>query len=300
MPIELKIGNAAGTAKYPDEILAFSDTVADRIMAGTYTAPPGRGNIPIDPAGKVFWFDDRSRASTNSVNLKNPGVEATKNFLPGVVRTLHAMKKELYASGAGTTPEEYALLTQAFIECGADGMEVNLKLVDPTDSDTVDGILAAIKEAREWMGVELKIACKVPQASDLQLTYLTNAFTRSGIVSEVVAANTLQGQQLTRPDGSPALSYRAEEGGPILHTGGTGGEPVRKRALEIVELFAGRDYLPGTSLTGVGGIFTGRHAALFLGVGASRVQCATACFMHGPRVLNTIAAEYKHLVHEAA
>ena len=294
MNVGLAIGNAAGTAKYPDEIVRFCDTAATRITGGTYTVLGNRGNTPIDPPDKVYWFDERLKASANAINLKNPGIQSVKGFLPGVIKTLHALRKEFYTSGAGRTPEEFAALVRAFVECGVDGVELNLKLIGPEDIQTVEDILLAVEEERERLGVELPVAVKIPPLENSLVLRYANAITRSGIVANVVATNTRRGQLLIRPDGTPALSYRSEKGGPVLHEGGLGGEPVRQRAAEIVRLLS--EYLPPhIRPIGVGGIFTGAHAKQHIEAGAVRVQCATACFRYGPRILNTIAEEYQHL-----
>jgi dihydroorotate dehydrogenase (fumarate) len=302
----LTVGNAAGTIKHLHEVKRACNSAMTRIKLGSISWDERNGNEEVVPGG-VYYFDERTSTSINALGLPNPGMQKYKSILPEMLKVAHGAGKNLRASIAGGTPKEFAKLAYECAQCKVDGIEINLgcpntyvnevrKPVFSYHPDMAEEVLYEVKYAIGNLAVPVgvKISPVMPNDSEKRLLRLVNAIVRSGIVSEIVATNTERDQQMTRPDGKPALAFRPSSGGPILHRGGLAGKAIFSKSLPVVRALA-QMHLPGVAIIGVGGIFSGEDLLSYLEAGARGFECATAYLQYGERIFSDIlsqAAEY--------
>lgn len=214
--------------------------------------------------------------------------------------------KDLVVSIAGFSPAEFAELAGQCANSGIEYIEVNLgcpnihstegrKPIFSYEPQLVEEVLMAVRE-EIGIGASLTIGVKLSPLEDEDLLRrVANATTRSGIVGEVVACNTIPDQRIILPDGENALAFQAVEGGPVIHTGGLAGEPLREKSLWVVRML--RQMLwPSLRIIHAGGVSKGIHMQECVDeAGADGFECATAIMEKGPVVLTDIFEEYSRL-----
>jgi len=292
----LIFGNAGGMVKTLADVERFCKTPAKRITVGSITKFKRDGNKPVPP-GDVYYFDEDTLESGNSLGLPNVGIEAYIDLLPQMVMLAHAAGMELWASIVGDSFDEILELIRACFACGVDGVEINLACPNVHDKGKTKALLCQDVEAVEELLHLLKkasvvgqLGIKIAPTDDRNLlTDLCGVLALNRIVCEVIAVNTKGGQRFIR-DGVDRIAFLPPGSSEVKHVGGQAGKPLREPAVWVHKVL--RHYLPGEIRTiGVGGIFNGQDAYDFVTDGAAGFQCATAVMKFGERILADIPSQ---------
>ncbi len=288
------IGNAAGTVKTPTEFKELLRSAATAVTIGSITMDPRPGN-----SGETYYHHGPERWSLNSLGMPNQGAEKLADWLPELRDLASEARAELRVSVAGFNPQEYAELADICLRGGADDVELNLgcpnvwgsdgkqKPIPSYQPELVAEILARVRKVTpEKSNVSVKIS---PVEEFHKLCLLAKCISQSGIVSRVVAVNTLPNQDREREKGGPALSFN---GGNRL--GGLSGRPLKRHGIRVVTVLRGT--LPShVKIIGVGGIFDGRDVLDYLEAGASGVMLGTAFLEYGTRIFSNVLQEFAEL-----
>lgn len=289
----LVVGNAAGTAKHMPEVEKLTRSGVTRITVGSITKEEREGN-----SGSTYHYDEESGASVNAIGLKNPGMARYQKILPQMVKMAHNADKQLWASVAGFAIIDFGTLVHECMFAGVDGVELNLGCPNVHDGGTQkpifsydpalsEKVLQHVRALIEYDGRHCNIAVKISPVPDEVILPLANAITRSGIVTEVVAVNTLPNKRLFLPDGRSVLAFKAPGSDEVKDTGGLAGTPLLEEGLRVVRGM--REHLPNyIKVIGCGGISKGKHLREYLDEGANGFECATAYLEQGPRVFSDI------------
>ena len=283
IPLRGPVLNGSGTFDAIAARRAFGDALVERFpvdafVSKTITVAPRQGNPPPrlweTPAGLI-----------NSIGLPNKGLDGfLESDLPEIAEILEgAGAVPLIVSVMGFTRDELAVLAAAvgardevaMLELNVSCPNVETGLVMGADPDET---ALAIKRVRSETHKPL-IVKLTPNAADPAAVAVAAQDAGADAVSLV---NTLKGMALDPQNGEPWLGGR---------TGGVSGAAIRAIALEQVAAVAKRVEIP---VIGMGGIATGRHAADFLGAGASAVAVGTESF-RDPAAGRRIAAELAEL-----
>jgi dihydroorotate dehydrogenase (NAD+) catalytic subunit len=302
IPLRGPVLNGSGTFDAIAARRAFGDALVERFpfdafVSKTITVAPRQGNPPPrlweTPAGLI-----------NSIGLPNKGLDGfLESDLPEIAEILRgaggsrteaqpARSAEeqsrvgalpLIVSVMGFTRDELAVLVAAvggrdevaMLELNVSCPNVETGLVMGADPDET---ALAIERVRSATHKPL-IVKLTPNAADPGAIAVAAQDAGADAVSLV---NTLKGMALDPQTGEPWLGGR---------TGGVSGGAIRAIALEQVAAVAKRVDIP---VIGMGGIATGRHAADFLGAGASAVAVGTESF-RDPAAGLRIAAELAEL-----
>jgi dihydroorotate dehydrogenase (NAD+) catalytic subunit len=311
IPLRGPVLNGSGTFDAIAARRAFGEALVERFpvdafVSKTITVAPRQGNPPPrlweTPAGLI-----------NSIGLPNKGLDGfLESDLPEIAEILkgaggsqpeaqpsRAGAEEPSRAGAeapsgvsavplivsvmGFTRDELAVLAAAvgardevaMLELNVSCPNVETGLVMGADPDET---ALAIKRVRSETYKPL-IVKLTPNAADPAAVAVAAQDAGADAVSLV---NTLKGMALDPQTGEPWLGGR---------TGGVSGAAIRAIALEQVAAVAKRVEIP---VIGMGGIATGRHAADFLGAGASAVAVGTESF-RDPAAGRRIAAELAEL-----
>lgn len=294
------VGNAAGTVKTMEDVLTMCRSgAANRITVGSITMEPRDGN-----AGEVYYYDERTRTSINALGIPGIGLERYGEALTYMVSAAHNNGKELWVSVAGFSPNDFSQLTLSCISCGVDGIELNLGCPNIHDKGERKPIFSYSPDlTANVLGVlwgpwsTRKLGIKISPVPDDTLPDLARVIVESGIVTEIVAVNTLPNQTMEKEDGSQALNFIPPGGSEKIHVGGLAGAPLFPEMLRVVRKL--RELLPSQiRVIAVGGIFSGADALEPLQLGAAGFECATAYLTHGtpnPRVFSDIVGELAEL-----
>lgn len=281
--------NGAGSCKSlegPEGVERLVHSATAAIMVGSFTWEKREGNT-----GNTYWSDEL--LSLNSRGLPNPGSPYYRQNLPRMVAVAHASNKALFASVAGFTPLEYALLTELAFQGGADLTELNAgcpniwkgkeqKRIACFDLQMLSEILQCVEER---VGKEAKVAIKLSPFSDpFLLREVAEMIGQFKVIKAVTTSNTFPN----------ALAY--DERGKTLITpadglAGLGGPALKPIALGQVKQL--RDILPERiDVIGGGGITKGKDVRDFLRARADAVQVCTTVLTFGPDVFTRLLMEF--------
>lgn len=283
------VGIAAGFDKDARVARALPALGFGFVEVGTVTRHPQEGN----PRPRMWRFPDRE-AIVNSLGFPNEGADAVAARLaqegrPGVPLGVNVgMSKRTPVEEA---EEDYVYSVERFHGL-ADYLVVNVSspntpgLRSLQGRDHLDGILAAVQETNhrraEAAGVDPRpVLVKV--SPDLPWKALPEVVdvARDRDLDGIVATNTTE----HRPEGVD------------VEEGGLSGEPLRRKATEVVarlhELAGGR-----LAIVGVGGVSSAEDALEKIEAGASLVQIYTGLVYGGPGTPSTINRGLAQLVAE--
>lgn len=298
---EVSFGNAAGVVKTLEDVRTACRSAMTEITVGSITVLPRAGNEADPGLGRTYYYHPSEKWSLNALGLPNVGLTEYSRILPEMVRMAHGTGKDLRASVAGFTPEEYALLTEESLAANVDEVELNLgcpnawgkdgtqKPIASYHPDLTAKILQAVKER---MGSSRRsVAVKISPIDDRELLFqVLDNIKASGIVHRIVGVNTIPNQERQAEDDSPALSFNNGN-----HLGGLAGSAIQDRALDVMSNVIGF-FGGGIEITSVGGIATGEDAMRHLQLGATGIQCATAYLETGPRLFSDLFTELAEYV----
>jgi dihydroorotate dehydrogenase len=118
---KLIIGPAAGMVKTVWDFRGACEVpTITRVTVGSITLEPREGNI-----GQTTGYNSVTGAYANSLGLPNVGMQGYKRLLPAMRTHADSVGKELWASVAGFSPEEYATMTHGCFLGDVHGVELN-------------------------------------------------------------------------------------------------------------------------------------------------------------------------------
>ena len=216
------------------------------------------------------WFPESFREGLeagettllNSIGLTNPGIEAAMSELAPQWADLDANMVMSMAAESPEQWEEMASFTRGV--SGFAAIELNLSCPNVDDgamfSHRPELTEAAVAGVRRQTDLPLwaKLSPNVPD-----ITEIAQAAVDAG-ADALTICNTI-----------PAMHIDTDLGRAVLGTGsgGLSGHALRPIAVALVHRTARAVKVP---IIGVGGVFTGRHAAEFLLAGATAVQIGSA------------------------
>ncbi|MBI2752933.1 MAG: dihydroorotate dehydrogenase 2 [Betaproteobacteria bacterium] len=255
------VGLAAGLDKNAEHVDALGALGFGFLEVGTVTPRPQAGN----PRPRFFRLP-KARALINRLGFNNVGLDA---FLENLSRARWRGVLGINIGRNFDTPNERA----------ADDYCACLERVYARAS----AARAAGRPARPARAATLKVS---PDLESGQIREIAAAVRRYRI-DALIATNT----SLSR-EGIEHLALSKE-------SGGVSGEPLRKRATDVLAAFAAE--LKGeVPLIGVGGILSGADAVEKLAAGASLVQLYTGLIYRGPELVSECARAIVHAYRAAA
>ncbi len=284
------VTNAAGMVKTKEDAEKLLRSAVTRITVGSITLDPRIGNL-----GETYYHHPGKMTAWNSRGLNNPGIEATRLWLPEFRKKCHDADKELAVSFAGFSPDEYGLLLSQLLDV-SDVQEPNAGcgnmwkggVQKPIPSYNPELLEEVLWNMSNRMSAANHVSLKYSPVEDDETNRLNAlAIEATGIVSEVIAVNTYPNQLGEREDGSAALAWRESEDAELKHTGGMSGLELLPYGLKTVKSLIG--YLPEhVSVIGCGGIAVASDAKDYLSLGARGFAIGTAFFEQGPRIFSDV------------
>lgn len=302
---KLVVGNAGGMVKTLADVERFCKSSATRITVGSITMHGRAGNVPVPP-GDVYFYDEVTGESGNSLGLPNEGVGYYSKLLPQMVAMAHAAGKELWASVNGESVEEIVWLVEACFKCGVDGVEINLACPNVHDKGKQKPLFCedpTLVEDILWRLVKAgfkgkKIGIKVsPNDNEALIADICHVVQITDIATEVVCCNTKGGQRFVR-NGIDMIAFMPPGSDEVKHVGGQAGKPIHELCVRVATLYT-KHLPPDVDVLGVGGNFEAEDAMDFLRVGCKGFMCATSIMKFGPPVLGHISLKLMDLMDEA-
>ena len=234
------------------------------IVPKTFTRLPREGNAEprwFPPSYREAW-DAGDQLFLNAIGLTNPGIEAA---MQDVTPSWEIWKATFILSFASDSVEQFgemAAMTNA--ATGFQGIELNLSCPNVEDgsmfghsANLTSQAVAAVR-ANTDLPILAKLAPNVPD-----ITEIAHAAVESG-ADALTICNTMPAMRINTRTHQPVLGHI---------TGGLSGMGLRPISLALVYQVAKQVDVP---IIGVGGIFSGEHAAEYILAGASAVQIGSA------------------------
>lgn len=270
--------NAAGPKDVTfDELTIIAESDACGVVIKTCTVEPREGNE--EPR-----YCNVPLGSINSMGLPNLGMKAYIEMLP----KLRALtKKPIIASLAGMKPDDFPVLTKAFIESDVDLIELNFSCPNLKgkpqigyDFEMTERLLGELFA----LGGTKPIGIKLPPYFDPVHWDTAASIFKKFPIAFLTCINSIGNTLIV--DGETEQPLIRPKGG----FGGLGGDYLKPVALANVRAFS---QLLGDrmSIVGVGGIKSGMDAFEFLLCGADAVQVGTAFMKEGPACFERIDRE---------
>lgn len=264
------IGLAAGLDKKGQLPLAWERVGFGFAELGTFTARAQDGN----PAPRVFRYPDQ-KALINKMGFPNPGsAEAAKNlkqlkesgYWPSIPIGINIGKSKV--TSLEEAVEDY-LESMSYLKPYADYFAVNVSspntpgLRKLQEAKPLKKLLIALVKEAKGKPVLLKLA---PDLEDKPLKEAASTALSAGCAG-LIATNTTLSRK-----GLPSGKYPE---------GGLSGQPLRKKATEILKSLS-RFTKGKVPLVAVGGVFTSEDVLEKFEAGASLVQVYTGYIYEGP------------------
>jgi len=198
----------------------------------------------------------------NAVGLQNPGID---EFISSILPRMKVMGTAVIANVAGSSVEDYALMTEKLRSTGVDMVELNISCPNVKEGGVAFGVDPKMvervtKAAKKYCAQPLmvKLTPNVSRIAD-------NAkAAEAGGADAVSLINTITGMAI-----DPVARRRILANG----TGGLSGPAVKPVALRMVYEVSRAVGIP---VVGMGGIMTGKDAAEFMLAGATAVMAGSA------------------------
>jgi dihydroorotate dehydrogenase (fumarate) len=270
--------NAAGPKDVTfDELRIIAESHASGVVIKTCTLDPREGNE--EPR-----YCDVPLGSINSMGLPNLGLKAYIDMLP---RLRAATKKPIIASLAGMKPDDFPVLTKAFIESDVDLIELNFSCPNlkgkPQIGYDFEMTERLLKDLFALGGTK-PIGIKLPPYFDPVHWDTAAAIFKKFPIAFLTCINSVGNTLIIDPETEKPL-IRPKGG-----FGGLGGEYIKPVALANVRAFS-QMLGDRMAIIGVGGIKTGRDAFEFLLCGADAVQVGTMFMQEGAECFGRIDRE---------
>ncbi len=277
------IFNAAGPKDVTfEELNVIAESGSGAVVIKTCTLEPREGNE--EPR-----YCDVSLGSINSMGLPNLGLRAYIEMMP----KLKALTpKPIVASVAGMKPDDFPVLTKAFIESEVDLIELNFSCPNLKgkpqigyDFEMTERLLKDLFA----LGGRKPIGIKLPPYFDPAHWDAVAQIFKKFPIAFLTCINSVGNTLIIDPETEKPL-IRPKGG-----FGGLGGEYIKPVALANVRAFS---QLLGDrmQIIGVGGISTGLDAFEFILCGADAVQIGTVFMKEGPACFGRIDRELAALL----
>ncbi len=259
---------------------------------GTITPLPQAGN----PKPRLFRLPEDG-AVINRYGFNSKGMRVARNNLRKIEHRRGIIGVNIGANKEAKDRVADYYKAAHYLSAEADYLTVNISspntpgLRDLQHEAHIKAVLeAAIKGRDEAIAhADARPAVFVKLAPDMETDDLFAAMDASAQAG--VAGFILTNTTITRPDSLNSI-YRDE-------AGGLSGQPLARRALEVLSDAAGhlkRSGAPDLVLIGAGGISTAEHAYARILAGADLLQLYTALALNGPYVVTEILRQLKVLV----
>lgn len=259
---------------------------------GTITPLPQAGN----PKPRLFRLPEDG-AVINRYGFNSKGMRVARNNLRKIEHRRGIIGVNIGANKEAKDRVADYYKAAHYLSAEADYLTVNISspntpgLRDLQHEAHIKAVLeAAIKGRDEAIArADARPAVFVKLAPDMETDDLFAAMDASAQAG--VAGFILTNTTITRPDSLNSI-YRDE-------AGGLSGQPLARRALEVLSDAAGhlkRSGAPDLVLIGAGGISTAEHAYARILAGADLLQLYTALALNGPYVVAEILRQLKALV----
>lgn len=291
------IGPAAGMVRTLADVKKVAESAATEITVGTISEEVRTGNKPAEgPNGRVYYFDQESRASVNALGIPDHiGADGYGALLSEMVGIAHAAGKRLRVSvGSFKNDNELGRLAAMCYRLGVDEVEYNAGCPNikdagvPKQIPSYEPILLRNQLTVMKSYISGTVAVKLSPIDDYLIPTVARILNESAIVHRVVAVNTIPDHLMRLSDGTPALSYYGGDGA-LYHVGGLAGAPLKKEAQRVIRAL-NKHLHPDIVITAAGGIFTGEDAAEYQALGVTGYHIGTAYYEYGPRIFVDIAA----------
>lgn len=275
VPFATPVGLAAGFDKDGRVIEGLRALGFGHVEIGTITKYPQEGN----PRPRLFRFID-DRALINRMGFNNRGAGALSRRLSMMKRRIpvgisigKSKRAELEEA-----PEDYRFSLERLYDVG-DYFVVNVSspntpgLRELQDRKRLIDIMHSLNQYRLEQDVRKPFLVKIaPDLSFEAIDEVLSVCSEFGI-DGIIAVNTTVARV--------GVSKSAVE-----TSGGLSGEPIRKKATEIIRHIYKKN--PNLPIIGVGGIFTPEDAYEKIKAGASLVQVYTGFIFEGPFIARNI------------
>lgn len=269
------VGLAGGFDKDGEAVLGLQAFGFGFLELGTVTYEPQPGN----PRQRVFRFPD-DRAIVNRMGFNNKGVlvvaKTLKNMHAQIPLGISLGKSKIveledaaadYVSSLGVLYDEGDYFVINVSSPNTPGLR------ELQDKKFLVDIVSAMNEFRDARKVRKPLLVKI--APDLSYEAIDEVLTvcDEGKIDGIIAVNTT----VARLGVSRAATETA---------GGLSGEPIKKRATEIISYIHSKK--PNMPIIGVGGIFTAEDAYEKIKAGATLLQVYTGFIYEGPLIARTL------------
>ncbi len=277
------IFNASGPKDVTfDELTIIADSHAGGVVIKTCTLEPREGNE--EPR-----YCDVPLGSINSMGLPNLGLKAYIDMVP----TLRARtKKPIIASLAGMKPDDFPVLTKAFIDSDVDLIELNFSCPNLKGKPQIGYDFEMTEQLLKdlfALGGTKPIGIKLPPYFDPAHWDAAAAIFKKFPIAFLTCINSVGNTLIIDADTETPLIK--PKGG----FGGLGGEYIKPVALANVRAFS-QMLGDRMAIIGVGGIKTGRDAFEFLLCGADAVQVGTIFMQEGAGCFERIDRELAEIL----
>ena len=264
---------ASGTFGFGEEYGAFYDVgILGGISSKGLTPRPREGNPPHRIA-------EAPSGMMNAVGLQNPGIDA---FIERILPNMRKLGTAVIANVAGSSVEDYALMTEKLAGQPVDLIEMNISCPNVKEGGVAFGVLPEMVEkvtrAAKKNCTQPLIVKLTPNVSNIA----DNArAAEAGGADAISLINTLTGMAIDPVTRRCIIKNR---------TGGLSGPAVKPVALRMVNEASRAVKIP---VVGMGGIMTGRDVVEFMLAGATAVMVGSANLfdpMAMPRILSELTA----------
>ncbi len=273
------LGLAAGFDKNGGAIPAWEALGFGFVEIGTVTAQPQPGN----PTPRIFRYP-KEEALINRLGFNNEGATAIAERLrrlrdsplaPSIPIGVNLGKSKI--TSLEEAPADYLESFQKLAPV-ADYIVLNVSSPNTPglrrlqESDALIALLRAVTDENARLLTSKPLLLKIaPDLSDDALGEIVAICEKFGLSGMIATNTTLDHGNLAGPD----------------EAGGLSGEPLRRRATNVLRFLRSQTRLP---LIGVGGISDADSAREKLEAGAELLQIYTAYIFRGPAVLREISA----------
>ncbi len=214
----------------------------------------------------------------NAVGLQNPGID---EFVGEILPKMKKLGTVIIANVAGSSVEDYALMTEKLRNTEADMVELNISCPNVKEGGVAFGVdpkmVERVTKAAKKNCAQPLIVKLTPNVSNIS----DNArAAEAGGADAISLINTLTGMAIDPVARKRIIANK---------TGGLSGPAVKPVALRMVYEASKAVKLP---VIGMGGIMTGRDAAEFMLAGASAVMVGSAT-VFDPMALPRIIGELR-------